>query len=199
MAPPHTKNDANRGKNDRETRYLEVRNWTKFQHYKDRRPPWVKLHVTFNEDTQHLKESARLVAGLLLCVAANKDNKIPNSPTWVAAELGIKPKTARDGLAALLADGFLQPLPDASSGASTDASSGASKTAGKNACTSRAPAPSREAEAETEEEQTRYPRTAPEPAPLANPGHAPKLNGAGAGAEEEHGDHINYDTVLKDI
>jgi hypothetical protein len=29
---------------------IEIRNWTKFQHYKDRSPPWVKLHKTLLDD-----------------------------------------------------------------------------------------------------------------------------------------------------
>jgi hypothetical protein len=27
-------------------RYLRVKNWSEFQHYKDRNPPWIKLHRT---------------------------------------------------------------------------------------------------------------------------------------------------------
>ncbi len=73
-------------------KYLQVRNWDKFQHYKkhDGPPLWIKLHRTLLSDYefQELSElnQARLIKLWLL--AASTSNRIPDDPRWVARQIG---------------------------------------------------------------------------------------------------------------
>lgn len=66
-----------------------VRNWTKFQHYKHRSPPWFKLYTALLDDPEFamLPDATKAhIIGLLL-LAARYDNKIPAMPAWVAAKI----------------------------------------------------------------------------------------------------------------
>lgn len=142
MTTQSTENAAENDDNGSKT--LSICNWNRYQHYRTRRPPWVKFYVGFNEDTEHLPACARLLAALLFCVAANKENRIPNDPRWIAAEVAMPLRDVRNGLAALIADEFLRPStpddltsrrtrrtndPHASNTASNTASTEASETA----------------------------------------------------------------------
>lgn len=92
---------------------LSVKNWDEFQHYKDRNPPWIKLHNTLLEDYEFecLQDASK---GHLLCIwmlASRTNNKIPYDSAWVARKIGASDKVDLD---LLLSSGFLvlnQPLP----------------------------------------------------------------------------------------
>lgn len=102
-----------------------IRNWRRYQHYKNRRPPWIKFYVDLlgDDEIKELPPGSRLVACLLLLVAANRENRIPADPHWLAAELALPLNVCRRALADLTLIGFLVPAsPDASNGASPDAS-----------------------------------------------------------------------------
>ena len=66
-------------------KYIRVKNWDDFQHYKDRNPPWIKLHQNLitsmawvmSDDVQR----AYLVGIMLL--AAKTDNCIENDPPYI--------------------------------------------------------------------------------------------------------------------
>jgi hypothetical protein len=90
-------------------KYLSIRNFRRYQQYQDRRPPWVKLHVDIltDEDLSTLSTPTRLLAILLLCVAGNRDNKIPNNAAWIAAEVGLRAAQTRRGIAELRAISYL--------------------------------------------------------------------------------------------
>lgn len=131
---------------------LALRNYKNFQHYKDRRPPWVKFHVDFLDDPElsALSPATRLVAALLTLVASVKDNRIPESPAWLAAECNVSHREAKIALADLLAIRYLVPASEiASDVASTPASESAPETLAPPA---RPPARG-EAEAEAEEKE----------------------------------------------
>jgi hypothetical protein len=87
---------------------ISVNNWWKFQHYKERRPVWVKLHVTYLEDKKHWPAEQRLIALLLMIVAANKDNRFTSDPRWLSYELGLPVAAVRRAVSGLLEDGFLR-------------------------------------------------------------------------------------------
>ena len=56
---------------------MRVRNWTKFQHYRDRRPPWIKLHREVLDDPQIGALSDRAYRVLTLCwLIASDDPKM---------------------------------------------------------------------------------------------------------------------------
>ena len=62
-------------------------NWGKFQQYKDRNPPWIKLHTSLLDDYefQRLPGEAKWQLLLLWLVAARQDNRIPNDREWLAS------------------------------------------------------------------------------------------------------------------
>jgi hypothetical protein len=88
---------------------LRVKDWERFQHYKNRRPPWIKLYDDMLEDEELLAmpKEARLLYCLLLLVAARKDNRFPNDANWLAVELALPVADVRKGLPPLIASGHL--------------------------------------------------------------------------------------------
>ena len=65
---------------------LVVLNWGRFQHYKDRNPPWIKFHTSLLDDYefQRLPDAAKWQLLLLWLVAARQDNRIPDDREWLA-------------------------------------------------------------------------------------------------------------------
>lgn len=59
--------------------YFSVNNWDKFQHYKDRNPPWIRLYTALLDDYkfQKLAKNNQRVLILLWLVAAKTGNEIP--------------------------------------------------------------------------------------------------------------------------
>jgi hypothetical protein len=80
-----------RGKN---REFYSIRNWRKFQHYTDpeKSGRWVKLHtaVLDDYDLYSLSIKDRLVAVLLLAVAARQNNLIPADPIWLRDTLHLE-------------------------------------------------------------------------------------------------------------
>ena len=64
----------------------EVKNWRNFQHYKDRNPPWIKLHYSLlsSEDWVLLDNASRALAIAIMLVASRNDGKIDLSPKGLA-------------------------------------------------------------------------------------------------------------------
>ena len=91
-------------------KYLAIRNWAKYQHYKDRRPLWVKFHMSFldDPDIMALPIPTRLLSVSILLLAANKENQIPNSPKWMAVELNMPEATIKRGIKELLDIRYLE-------------------------------------------------------------------------------------------
>lgn len=79
---------------------LRVRNWEDFQHYKDRQPIWIKLHVRLLDDLEMRKLSVttRLLWPHILLVAARYNNTLEDDPKWLANVLEVDVKTARTAL-----------------------------------------------------------------------------------------------------
>lgn len=83
--------------------YLRVRNWDKFQHYKNKEgaPSWIKVYTKLvlpRSDYLKLSLEARgLLTGLWL-LAANYANAIPNDPEHIAKLLGSSPEACREAL-----------------------------------------------------------------------------------------------------
>jgi len=58
-----------------EERWIVVEHWERYQHYKDRRPSWIKLYASLLVDQNYLSLSARrraLLVGLWLLYAQNQ-------------------------------------------------------------------------------------------------------------------------------
>lgn len=71
--------------------YLSVVNWDKFQHYKQRNPPWIKLHndILHHYEYACLQDASKLLLIHIWLLASKTDNKIPNDPTWLQKTLGL--------------------------------------------------------------------------------------------------------------
>ena len=96
--------------------YIKVVNWGRFQHYKDRNPPWIKFHTSLLDDYdfQRLPGNAKWQLLLLWLVAARQDNRIPDDSEWLASLFHVFPDDLEIEL--LVERGWLERLiaPDAS-------------------------------------------------------------------------------------
>src|SRR5689334_12302092 len=65
--------------------YYYVRNWRKFQHYKHRNPPWIKLHheLLTSSDWVMLADASKLLALVCMMVASRHEGRIPNDPAYL--------------------------------------------------------------------------------------------------------------------
>ena len=86
---------------------FKVSGWEEFQHYKDRNPPWIKLHnqLLDNYDFEVLGDSAK---GHLLCIwmlASRTNNEMMFDSKWIARKIGASSKVDLD---LLLSSGFIE-------------------------------------------------------------------------------------------
>jgi hypothetical protein len=133
-------------------KYFELRSWSKYQHYKDRNPPWVKLYTAWPDDYEWScwSDASKLLAVCIVMLAGRVANRIPLDPTWIQQRCGLK-KTP--DLSELFAVGFIQeiqslPPPEQSASSSlAECKQGASDPL--------ALARSRETETETETDRDR--------------------------------------------
>jgi len=93
--------------------YFKVKNWDDFQHYKDRNPPWIKLHnhLLDDYDFECLGDAAK---GHLLCIwmlASRTKNLMPFDVNWISKKIGSSSKV---NLKSLIESGFLVMERDAS-------------------------------------------------------------------------------------
>lgn len=89
---------------------LQVRNWDKYQHYKNRRPPWIKVHQSLLDNMEFcsLPISAKAMLPLVWLIASeSKDGTIPADSTLLAFRLRLPVGVVSDGLSALIGNGFL--------------------------------------------------------------------------------------------
>jgi hypothetical protein len=88
---------------------LAVKNWTEFQHYKDRSPPWIKLHRTLLDNLQYhqLSSDAAKWLPLIWLLGSEKNGELPD-PDRIAFRLRITVEEVRDILEELEASQFLE-------------------------------------------------------------------------------------------
>lgn len=93
--------------------FFKVVNYEKYQHYKDRCPPWVKLHASVLEDFDFgcLPDASKAHAMLIWVLASRHVNKLPFHAGWVAQQIQALEKVDLDGL---LSAGFIEMYQDAS-------------------------------------------------------------------------------------
>lgn len=96
------------------TSWLAIKNWETFQHYKDRNPPWIKLHRAVLDDYAFAalpdNQKAHLVL-IWLFAASQAGGRIPNDAAFLSRKLGT---TDAINLENLVNAGFLIPEQDAS-------------------------------------------------------------------------------------
>lgn len=95
------------------TKY-RIKNWSKFQHYKDRNPPWIKLHVELlaSEDWVTLADASKLLMVVCMVIAARENGLIPGNADYIKRVAYLD---KRPDLTPLIQCGFLEEvLADAS-------------------------------------------------------------------------------------
>ena len=72
--------------------FLAVKGLDKWQHYKKRNPPWIKLYNSIFNDYKFSRmtdcQKFHLIA--LWSLASVMENKLPNDPEWLASRIGAK-------------------------------------------------------------------------------------------------------------
>jgi len=68
---------------------FSVKNFEKFQHYKDRSPPWIKLYNELLDDYEFglLPDASKMHLIAIWLLASRSENKIPYDPEWVARRI----------------------------------------------------------------------------------------------------------------
>jgi hypothetical protein len=86
--------------------YIEIKNFKRFQHYKERNPLWIKLYYETLDDYEFacLPDASKWLLVGLWMLASRTENKIPHDVTWIAKKLAL---TERVKLDPLLSAGFI--------------------------------------------------------------------------------------------
>lgn len=112
-------------------RYFTVKNLAKFQHYKDRNPPWIKLYTKLIDDYEFNELPSATQRDLMmiwLLVSKEPERRMPYNPVWVAQKIHARNPVDLDALSDagfIIPDSeALAPMPpkDASNLASEEAS-----------------------------------------------------------------------------
>ena len=88
---------------------LVPKNWVVFQHYKNRRPPWIKLHreLLENRDFITLPLASKALAPLLWLLASESSDGIFDATTEeLSFRLRMSEKEVESGLKPLIQKGF---------------------------------------------------------------------------------------------
>lgn len=93
-----------------------IKNWSKYQHYKDRNPPWIKLHFELlsSSDWVMLDDASRVLAVASMLIASRNDGRIDCSPKGLAYLKRVAYLNTDPDISPLVATGFLVPQADAS-------------------------------------------------------------------------------------
>lgn len=89
---------------------FSIKNWEAFQHYRDRRPHWIKLHASTltDFDFMHLPREPRGLLMQLWLLAAESDGVVRYDRDWLAFRLNL-PDFRLEELSPLFSVGFLLP------------------------------------------------------------------------------------------
>lgn len=88
--------------------YIKVKNWDKFQAFKDGRPiKWIKLHVALLDDYEfsQLPDKIKLQILLIWLLCGRTNNKIPQDAKWIQSQAHLKSPV---NLQALTKTGFIE-------------------------------------------------------------------------------------------
>ena len=82
-------------------RTFSVKNFERFQHYKDRAPPWIKLYNELLDDYDFgkLPDASKMHLIAIWLLASRSENKIPYDPVWVSRRINATDKVDLDLLA----------------------------------------------------------------------------------------------------
>lgn len=88
---------------------ISPKNWGDFQHYKDRKPAWIKLHRDLLDNFEYhcLPTASKALAPLLWLLASEyKDGKIPADYELLAFRFRMTPKDVKEAVSHLIGKGF---------------------------------------------------------------------------------------------
>lgn len=73
---------------------LRIKNWDKFQHYKDRNPPWIKLHyeILSSKDWVMLDDASKLLALAIMLIASRSGGEVPSDMEYIKKVAHLKQK-----------------------------------------------------------------------------------------------------------
>jgi hypothetical protein len=95
------------GRVNMEARYFRVRKWEDFQHYKQRNPPWIRLHRTLLRDHKFnkLSEAEQWMLVRIWLLASETDNHMAYDERWVRRAINSARKVPVDKFVQM---GFLE-------------------------------------------------------------------------------------------
>lgn len=131
--------------------YITPKNWREFQHYKDRNPPWIRLHKALldNYEWHKLPTASKALAPMLWLMASDAvDGKIDADPEKIAFRLRMNAGEVAEALKHLISLGFFILSGDDASGVLAPCSQVAPKSCPETEALQRT-----ETEAETEAER----------------------------------------------
>lgn len=90
-------------------RKLRIKGWAEYQHYTDRDPKWIKLHVRIltSEDWVMLDDASKLLAVVCMVLAAGRKGEVPDNPDYIKRVAFLN---KRPNLTPLIECGFLEIL-----------------------------------------------------------------------------------------
>lgn len=93
--------------------FFAVKNFEKFQHYRDRNPPWIKLYQSVLADYAftRLQDASKMHLLAIWLLASRYSNKIPWDEKWISTQISA---TSKVDLDALESAGFISKINDAS-------------------------------------------------------------------------------------
>ena len=90
---------------------FRIKNWAEFQHYKDRRPPWIKLHRQLLDDYEfhRMSDASRAILPCLWLIASEfKNGEIESSVDSLAFRLHVDCRKLDICLKELKTKGFIE-------------------------------------------------------------------------------------------
>ena len=81
---------------------MKIKNWSKFQHFRDRKPPWIKLYreILDDIDWHELDPLASKVLVMCWLIASELDGNLPNLKT-LAFRLRMSERQAKEAISRL--------------------------------------------------------------------------------------------------
>src|SRR3990167_4470878 len=72
--------------------FIRVKNWEKFQHYRQRNPPWIRLYNSVLDDYAfaRLRDASKWHAVGIWLLASRFENAIPDDPAWIAQRINAR-------------------------------------------------------------------------------------------------------------
>lgn len=87
-----------------------IKNWREFQHYKDRNPPWIKLHFSIlsSKDWVTLDDASRVLAITLMLIGSKNEGLIDGSDSGLEYIRRVAYLKKRPNIKPLILCGFLE-------------------------------------------------------------------------------------------